>query len=281
MLKIKCTTISLIAMALVACSNPSATNKEPVANTQSASTASVANTTNVEQTFIVGIDANYQPYTFKDDKGVAQGFDVDIIRAIGEKQGFVVNVVPQSWNELVRDFEHEKHDIALAGFSRTEERAQKYLLSETYAYGQDAIIVKSDNTTIKDFNTLVGHKVATQADSPYIPELEEIMGKGSPNIVGKTSSFLAFKELVMGNVDAVYADEGILRHYVKDFSQVPTKIIPDGKEGYELIIMTPKDKADLMTKINAGLKEIVSDGTYTEIYKKWFNIEPEKLPEFK
>lgn len=45
--------------------------------------------------------------------------------------------------------------------------------------------------------------------------------------------------------------------------------------------MTPKDKADLMTKINAGLKEIVSDGTYTEIYKKWFNIEPEKLPEFK
>lgn len=272
--------LALLTASLVACSNPpqetsKTTQSTPPASAQSSTEPS---TQKFEQTFIVGIDANYQPYTFKDEKGLGQGFDVDIIRAIGEKQNFGVDVVPQSWDDLLKNFSQSKHDIVLAGFSRTPEREKEYLVSNTYSYGEDAILVKQDNTSIKDFKSLAGHKVSTQSDSPYIPELEEIMGKNSPNIIGKPSSFLAFKELTMGNVDAVYADAGILRYYSQEFKDIPMKVVDNGKEGYELVIMTPKNKPELMEKINTGLKEIIADGTYVQIYKKWFGAEPEKIP---
>jgi ABC-type amino acid transport substrate-binding protein len=37
-----------------------------------------------------------------------------------------------------------------------------------------------------------------------------------------------------------------------------------------------KNNTELLKEINTGLKEVISDGTYTKIYKKWFHLEPPK-----
>lgn len=271
--------LSVLTIGLVACSNPSTDNKTADSQaTPPASTQQAMPTTAVEQTFILGVDGNYSPYTFKDEHGTPQGFDIDILRAIGEKQKFGINPIPQGWDEMLNNLEQAKNDIAMSGISRSEDRREKYLLSDTYAYGKDVILVKQDNTTITNFNTLAGHKVAVLMDSNYIPELEEVMGKNSPNIIPLSSSFLAFREFTAGKADAVYADETVLRYFVKQYPEVSAKFIDNGKDDYELVIMASKNKPELMKKINAGLKEIIADGTYAEIYKKWFGVEPKKIP---
>ena len=38
--------------------------------------------------------------------------------------------------------------------------------------------------------------------------------------------------------------------------------------------MFPKD-SELKGKVDEALKSIIDNGTYTEIYKKWFGIEPD------
>lgn len=271
--------LPVLTIGLVACSNPSADNKTADSQTTPPASAQEAtSTTAFAQTFIVGVDGNYSPYTFKDEHGTPQGFDIDILRAIGEKQKFGISLVPQDWDKMLDNLEQAKNDIAISGISRSEDREKKYLLSDTYAYGKDVILVRQDNTTITNFKALAGHKVAVLTDSNYIPELEEVMGKKNPNIIPLSSSFLAFREFTAGKADAVYADESVLRYFVKQYPEVSAKFIDNGKDDYELVIMASKNKPELMEKINAGLKEIIADGTYVEIYKKWFGIEPKKIP---
>lgn len=225
----------------------------------------------------MGTDASYPPYDFKDEKGNAQGFDVDIIKAIAENQGFNVDVIPQSWDALIKGLDNDQNHLVLSGFYKSEERMAKYAVSETYMWGKDAIGVRGDNTTIADIRDLSGKKVSTLMNSPYVEELEMVMGKGSSNIIQRPSDFLVFKELAQGGVDAVMGEEGVLRYYAKQFPDVDFKIVGDF-EPYEMAIIAPKAEVELMDKVNAGLANIVADGTYAKIYEKWFGGTPEKLP---
>ncbi|AWY20177.1 transporter substrate-binding domain-containing protein [Moraxella bovis] len=280
--------LPLMLSALMACSDkapetasepksePAPTATAPATGEQVSTSATVPNA----QSYVVGIDANYPPYDFKDENGNAQGFDVDIIKAIAENQGFGVDVVPQDWKVLVKGLDNAQSHIVMSGFSRNDEREAKYLLSNTYAWGQDALAVSAENNSIKNLKDLNGKKVATLADSPYIPQLEEALGQGNPSIIGKPSAFLAFKELATGNAEAVLADEGVLRYYAKQFPKINFKIVGEGEafEHYEMVIITPKSENELMEKINTGLANIVADGTYAKIYEKWFGVAPQKLP---
>lgn len=273
-----------ILSLLVACSDkpaetttqsetvPAPTNTTTATNEQ----ASVPNA----QSYIVGVDANYPPYDFKDEKGVPQGFDVDIIQAIANNQGIKINIIPQDWESLIKGIDNAQNHIAMSGFYKSEERMEKYLVSDTYAWGRDAIGVRGSDTTTKTLQDLSSKTVATLADSPYIEQLEAVMGKGSPNIIAKPSDFLAFKELAQGSAEAVLGEYGVLRYYAKQFPNVDFKITGKGKdfEPYEIAIIAPKSQTELMTKINAGLANIVADGTYAKIYEKWFGVAPERLP---
>lgn len=286
--KAKYVILPLMLSALMACSDkapetasepkskPAPTATAPATGEQVSTSATVPNA----QSYVVGIDANYPPYDFKDENGNAQGFDVDIIKAIAENQGFGVDVVPQDWEVLVKGLDNAQSHIAMSGFYKSEERKEKYLVSDTYAWGRDAIAVREDEDGIRVFKDLGGRSVATLADSPYIAQLEEVSGKGSPNIIGRSSAFLAFKELAMGNAEAVLAEEGVLLYYAKQFPEVKFKLVGegDGFEPYEMTILTPKSETELMEKINAGLANIVADGTYATIYEKWFGRAPTQLP---
>lgn len=273
-----------ILSLLVACSDkpaetttqsetvPAPTNTATATNEQ----ASVPST----ESYIVGVDANYPPYDFKDERGIPQGFDVDIIRAIAQNQALKINIIPQDWEVLVEGVDNAQSHLAMSGFYKSEERMEKYLVSDTYAWGRDAIGVRSDDISTKTLQDLSGKKVATLADSPYIEQLEAVMGKGSPNIVARPSGFLAFKELAQGGAEAVLGEYGVLRYYAKQFPNVNFKITGEGEdfEPYEIAIIAPKSQTELMTKINAGLANIVADGTYAKIYEKWFGVAPERLP---
>ena len=53
-------------------------------------------------TYKMAVEASGQPFTFKDESGKLTGFDVDLINAIGEKQGFKVETFAHDWNTILR-----------------------------------------------------------------------------------------------------------------------------------------------------------------------------------
>lgn len=231
------------------------------------------------QMFKVGVDSDYPPYDFFDEKGQATGFDVDILRAIGEKQNIQFEFTPTEWSDIVAGLENKQFKIALSGFAYSDERAEKYQVSNTYAYGQDIIVsVKKPNVKApKTLESLKNYTVITLGDSPYIEELESVMGKGSPNIKGVETSLQILQGLVDGEAKVALTDKTVAQYYKSSFPNVEFEFTGEGDyfEPYPLVMVAHKDEAELMQKINAGLAQIIKDGTYATIYKKWFGVEPE------
>lgn len=231
------------------------------------------------QMFKVGVDSDYPPYDFFDEKGQATGFDVDILRAIGEKQNIQFEFTPTEWSDIVAGLENKQFKIALSGFAYSDERAEKYQVSNTYAYGQDIIVSvkKSKVKAPKTLESLKNYTVITLGDSPYIEELESVMGKGSPNIKGVETSLQILQGLVDGEAKVALTDKTVAQYYKSSFPNVEFEFTGEGDyfEPYPLVMVAHKDEAELMQKINAGLAQIIKDGTYATIYKKWFGVEPE------
>lgn len=227
----------------------------------------------------VGVDSDYPPYDFFDEKGQATGFDVDILRAIGEKQNIQFEFTPTEWSDIVAGLENKQFKIALSGFAYSDERAEKYQVSNTYAYGQDIIVsVKKPKVKApKTLESLKNYTVITLGDSPYIEELESVMGKDSPNIKGVETSLQILQGLVDGEAKVALTDKTVAQYYKSSFPNVEFEFTGEGDyfEPYPLVMVAHKDEAELMQKINAGLAQIIKDGTYATIYKKWFGVEPE------
>lgn len=263
----KSTVVSLVMSLLVACGGDKTATKE--ADVQSAPTAQVVR---------VGVDDHYPPYDFTDERGNPIGFDVEIIQAIAKHQNIAIEVVPQGWEMLMGDLDSAKNDLVMSGLTRTPEREQKYLVSSTYVWGQDVLAIKPETIGVRSLHDLVGKKTATLANSAYIPMLEAVLGKGGDGIVAKSTDFLAFQELAIGRVDAVLGEKHQFRHYAQHYPEVPFKIVDGWIEPYEIVILAPKANTELMTKVNAGLAGIVADGTYAQIYEKWFGTPPPRLP---
>lgn len=246
-----------------------------------------ANSSPIAKEFIVGVDDDYPPFDFFDEKGQATGFDVDLIRAIADKQQLALRFVPTHWNNIVENLDNKKIQLALSGFAYSDERAKKYQVSNTYAYGKDAIVTVNGHYTTdnrpKTLEDLKPLQVLTLGNSPYIEELESVKGKGSSSIIGLDNSLSILTELMAGKGQAGLTDKSVAKYYLQTLPNAQLTLTGEGDyfTKYPLVFVAHKDEAELMQKINVGLTQIVQDGTYSQIYKKWFGEIPKDLPAVK
>ena len=79
----------------------------------------------------VGTNAEFPPFEYVDDNGEPDGFDIALIKAIGEKLGVEVEVENMEFASLVSSI-GSKIDVAIAGMTVTEERQQSVDFSDAY-----------------------------------------------------------------------------------------------------------------------------------------------------
>jgi polar amino acid transport system substrate-binding protein len=78
-------------------------------------------------------------------------------------------------------------------------------------------------------------------------------------------------------VDAAINDNGVLYPFVSE--NPDTAVVAEFDTGEKYGFAAKKDDPSgtkLVEKFNELLKKAKSDGSYTEIYKKWFKTEPKK-----
>lgn len=282
--------ISLVlatAIALSACDQPAS----PVAETpkteapKTETTPAASASTPVTAEILVGTDSAYPPYNFRNEKGQSIGFDIDILTAIGAKQGLKFNFIPDQAELVLPNLDRQKYKVAISGFVRNAEREQKYQVSNTYAYGQDVIVsLSTTNPTPETMADLKTRKTAILGGSYYVEQMENAVGKGNPNLIHAKNSFLVMKQVATGDAEAAFMDKGVAQHYAKSFSNMKFNFTGKGSadfDKYEMVILADKAEAELMQKINAGLAQIVQDKTYHKIYQNWFGEEPKDVPSAK
>ena len=98
-----------------------------------------------KKVYINGIDADYPPFAYIDEKGNPAGFDVECLDWIAQEMGFEVKHQPTAWDGIVSSLLAGKIDLVYSGMSITEERKKKVDFTIAYWEINQALCVREDS----------------------------------------------------------------------------------------------------------------------------------------
>jgi len=258
-------------MLVIACNNTDPNSTDAGSSPSGAGSNPAA----AGKTLRVATDPTFAPFEFQGSDGQIQGFDIDIINSIGKAEGFQVKLENMRFDGMIGALQAGSVDSAVAGMTITAERTKAIDFSKPYFKAGLAIAVPENNTDITSLDSLKNKRIAVQIGTTSAKEAEKASG-------AKISTFdtpdLVLQELANGNVDAAINDRPVTLYALKTGSLKGIKVVGEQLTEEYYGIPTPKGSENLAS-INRGLDTIIKDGTYAQIYKKWFNEEPPKLPE--
>ena len=132
-----------LALALTGCGSSNATSGSD-AGSSSSDDAKVEKVDGSKEyalvkdgTLTVGTSAEYAPFEYKDDNGDYQGFDLELIKAIGDKLGLDVEYVNNDFDTLVPGVASgAKYDVAIAAITDTPEREKEVYFLRFLLHGR-------------------------------------------------------------------------------------------------------------------------------------------------
>jgi polar amino acid transport system substrate-binding protein len=221
-------------------------------------------------TYVVGIDAEYPPFSYLDPQGNAIGFDVESMKWIAEDQGFEVKFQPTAWDGIIPALEAKKIDVIYAGMTITPERAEKVAFSNPYwTVNQDVAALESSTVTIEDVlagNASIGVQRGCTAATWVEENLVEtgILPQSDLKVYDNTP--LAVTDLVNGRVDVVMYDDLSLDKIIEG---KPARIIGSVETKEEFGVAVRKEDTELLAMINDGLANLMADPYWEELQDKY------------
>lgn len=226
-------------------------------------------------TIKVATEANYAPFEFKDEYGNVTGFDIELMRHIGEGQGFKIEIYNDAWEELFDNLDSKSRDMIAAGTTYSKERDSKYLLSNPYAPLPSTLVYINDDLNINSLNDLNNVDLGVLSSSSqyrYFTENKNIV----KSMEEYPTTFAAIQAMAQGKVDAVASDAGVIRYTMNDLPTLQPKYFDyEGltSEAARKVFIIDKDQPELLEKINTGLQDLKADGTYAALTTKWFGTD--------
>jgi len=221
--------------------------------------------------YINGIDANFPPFAYIDDKGNPAGFDIDCIDWIADEMGFEVKTQPISWDSIIPNLTSKKIDFIASGLSITEER--KKVIDFTMPYLEiDFAVVTREDSNINIVTALSGkYTVAVSRGCSAQEWVENNLVKegifGEDKFVNCESALMALNNVATGRSDSTIGDDIMLSLAIKG---KPLKIVGTIKTGETYGYGVRKDDQELKEILNEGLKRLMESPKFNELKAKWF-----------
>ena len=216
----------------------------------------------------VATEPTFAPFEFQEEgSDKLSGFDMDLIRAIGAKMGYKVEIANMGFDALIPALNTGNIDVAIAGMSITDERKQAVGMSDPYYTSGLIVMVQKDNNDIKSIEDLKGKRIAAQIGTTGAAKAHSVEGAVVTEFNTNTESAM---ELTNGGVDAVINDSPVIGYYLAQGGSEVAKTVGDVMEAEQYGIAVKKDNTKLLEDINKALAELKKDGEYDKIYKTWF-----------
>lgn len=210
------------------------------------------------------------PFSYQDEYGNMQGIDVDIVRAVGELEGFKVEFYKQPWQNVLPSIESGTRQLAMNGINYTIARDNAYGVTNAYYYNPSAFMYKADGKyNPKTLQNLSGLRVGVMQDSKQDIEASAVQGA---QVVRYENMFGAYKGLAQDEVDVVAYDMPPMQFISKGHPELHVEITPyeaPSEKNTGAVMVVAKDNVDLLAKINSGIEKLRASGKLEAIQKKW------------
>jgi len=221
----------------------------------------------------VGMSGGYKPYTFIDENNELTGFDVEVWKELGKRLGRDVQFETADFSGLFGLLDTNKITTISNQITVNEKRLEKYDFADPYVYYGAQLVVKGDNDSIIDLETLKGKKVGVSLGSNYEEMVKAFDVNNEIEVITYESYQASLQDVSLGRIDAVLNDKlaGVLA--IKE-SGLNLKL---GGEPVELMFnafpfVKSEENTAFIQDVNAALKDMREDGTLEAISTKWFEI---------
>ncbi|RNB79900.1 glutamine ABC transporter substrate-binding protein [Brevibacillus nitrificans] len=219
------------------------------------------------KTLLVGTDATFQPFEYKNAQNEYEGFDIELVKAVAAELGAEkVEFVDTDFKGLIPGLQGKKFDMIVSAMYITDERKQTIDFSQPYYPGGLTIMVKNDNDTIKGAEDLKGKKVAVQIGTKSAKFLKEKYPEAK--LVEVEKNVEMFLELESNRVDAVVTGMPAAKVYAKQSQKVKVLDVELTQEYYGYGVR--KENKEFVVALDKALKTLKENGKQDEIVKKWF-----------
>ena len=226
------------------------------------------------ETLVIGLDDTFAPMGFRNEQGELVGFDIDLSAEVAKRLD--VHFVYQSidWSVKEQELNSGNIDMIWNGYGITPEREELVQMTDPYIEDTQIIVTRAEDDPIENLEDLKGMTVTTQSSSTALQIMEAEWPKevldGLDDLILYPNYNNSFLDLDAGRVDAVVVG-GVYGNYVVNLR---------GEENYNVFLDTSavepmavglrKSDSELVEAINQAFEEMKEDGTYEEIYTKWF-----------
>jgi len=222
-----------------------------------------------EKTLRIGIEGDYPPFNYVDNKGNLGGFDYEIANALCAQMKVKCTFVKQDWDGMIPALNKRKFDAIVSSMSITEERLKAVDFTERYYTNKLQFIGKKGVPLDTSVEGLKGKTVGAQRATISGQWLEKNRPGADVKLYDTQGN--AYLDLAAGRLTGILADAFVNYAWLQskegmDF-EFKGKAVFDGDF---IGIALRKGSGPLREQFNTAIKAIVADGTYAKINAKYF-----------
>ena len=226
-----------------------------------------------------GVDASYPPFESKGSDGKLVGFDIDLGNEICTRLKAKCVWVENDFDGMIPALKAKKFDGVLSSMSMTPQRAEQIAFSSKLFNTPTRLVSKKGSNILPTAESLAGKNVGVEQGTIQETYAKTYWAPKGVTVTPYQNQDQVYADLISGRLDAtlqdaVQAEIGFLktpRGAGFDFAGkdiVDKKLLGEGAG-----IGLRKEDTELKAKIDKAIADIIKDGTYKKIEKKYFDFD--------
>ncbi len=229
---------------------------------------------------VVGTSADYPPFEYYTDNFQLDGFDIALIREIGQKLGLQVELKDMAFDGLGGALQVNQIDVAVSAITYTPEREQFVDFSNTYFISEDAVLAAAGSEiTLTSADDLAAYRLGVQSGTIYENFVHTAFIEAGKmperNLFVYQQTDKAIDDLTNGLIDLVLLDKAPADTYA---AQGGLTVIATGFSRQQLAMAIPQDTFTLRSELNRALAELQAEGRVSELIEQYFGIDADLIP---
>lgn len=222
----------------------------------------------------IGTSGGYHPFTFMNEEGNLDGFEIDVWNEIGKRIGYDVEFNTAAFSGLFGMLDTGKIDTISNQITVTEQRKEKYLFPVSYVYSGAQLIVQKGNDGIKSLEDLKDKKVGVSLGSNYEQLIREYDKNNDIEVITYEDFVGSLQDVAIGRIDAVINDKLAAVTNIKESGldlQLGGEPVHSLENSFPFI--NNEENKAVIEKVNKAIEEMRADGTLEKISNKWFDVD--------
>ncbi len=238
--------------------------QEPAADT----TSSKLDQIKANGKLLVGTEAQYAPYEFKDLDANFAGCDMWLAQQIADSLGVELEVVDMSFDGIIPAVKSGQVDIGIAAFTKTPERAEEIDFSDLYETSAQLLVVKTGNADVYSTKeALAGQKVGAQKGTIQSQLIQSALPDSELFALEKYPTLAL--EVQNGNIAGLVVDQAVGESLIATSNgglEVANFEFTAEEASFGKAAVIAKGNEDLVAAVNEVINKVTADGSYQKAY---------------